>query len=62
MAHTEQDKINFERWITKRWKTYRPYFNDDVEFSKDEVTKTNLEMTKKIAAEQEYIIWKQNKK
>lgn len=62
MANTEQEKINFDRWITKRWKKYRPYFNDEPEFSQDEVTKTNSEMTKKIAAEQEYIIWKQNKK
>ena len=67
MAQTtqqEQEQINLNRWIAKRWKTYKPYFddNDKVEDLFTEVDKVHNELTKQMIARSEYINWKNQSK
>lgn len=69
MAQTtqqEQEQINLNRWVAKRWKTYKPYFNnndnDKVEDLFTDVNEVHKEITKQFIARNEYISWKNQSK
>lgn len=59
-SNEEEDKLNMERWIAKKWKKYQPYFQPEIDFTEMEVDEANREITKQILARNEYINWRNN--